>query len=79
MQNEGKARQLLNKCTLLWSQDYIPPVFALLMHIFLLQRGTDLPQASQYMSVLIEGSDKMFWLDIISGTVRFLHTPTFHR
>jgi hypothetical protein len=61
---------MLQQCTRLWSQEYIPPVFALLMHKFLLQRGNSIAQAGQYMHVLVEGAEKMFWLDITSGTVR---------
>ena len=54
--------------TRLWSQEYIPPVFALVMHAFIIRQSG--PQDA-YTSVMITGAQNLFVLDVMSGTVRF--------
>jgi hypothetical protein len=69
VQHEDEAKVVLNRCQQLWTQEYIPPIFALIMHIFLLQRGSALAQSLQFMSVFMEGAENLFSLDVRSGTV----------
>lgn len=54
----------------LWSQEYVPPVIALLIHVFLLRSGDSIKDVHPHATVLAEGAEKLFWLDVISSTVR---------
>ena len=58
-------------CTPLWSQEYIPPVMALLLHVYLLTKGFSLSRPWPLTNVVVEGCNKVFALDVLSGAVRF--------
>ena len=69
VQNQGEARALLQRCQRLWGQEYVPPIFALLLHLFLLKVGNAVALSWQLMNIFVQGAEKVFALDIRSGTV----------
>jgi hypothetical protein len=72
VQHDEPAEEVLSLCQQLWSHRHILAVYALLLHLWLLQgAGTSGNQASKLLLVLVTGAKQVFELDTTNGTVRF--------
>ncbi|KAL3154406.1 hypothetical protein ABBQ32_013879 [Trebouxia sp. C0010 RCD-2024] len=71
--NEIAADDLLHVCRRLWGQPYVAPVYALLLHQWLLSHpmagGSE--QRQKHVNVLISGARQLFWGDVHSTTTHF--------
>lgn len=67
------AEALLFICRQLWGQPYIVPVYALLLHRWLLlgNRAAGSQERDKYVNVLIAGAKQLFDLDVSKATARF--------
>lgn len=50
----------------------MPPVYALLLHTYLLSLPADDKALSILMNVLVDGAQALFWIDVSSNVVRLL-------
>jgi hypothetical protein len=71
VQNPVAAESLLWVTRQLWSQPYVAPVYALLLHKWLLNSVATIgSQGPKLLNVLVTGIKVLFLLDVSNGTVR---------
>ena len=79
MQNEIAADDLLHVCRRLWGQPYVAPVYALLLHQWLLSHPTagGTEQRQKHVNVLISGMQPLRMLLTVLLTVQFCSVSVF--
>eukprot|EP00192_Tetraselmis_astigmatica_P004971 CAMPEP_0117649204 /NCGR_PEP_ID=MMETSP0804-20121206/841_1 /TAXON_ID=1074897 /ORGANISM="Tetraselmis astigmatica, Strain CCMP880" /LENGTH=434 /DNA_ID=CAMNT_0005454913 /DNA_START=363 /DNA_END=1668 /DNA_ORIENTATION=+ len=77
-ENWTEAELVLAKCRTLWGQPYIAPVYALLLHKWLLlyEDAGGVSEHLKHMNVLVQGSRHLFWGDVRGGYHHFF--PLYH-
>lgn len=69
VQNTQAAEALLALCRKLWSSEFVPPVYTLLLHQYLLSLPGNTESLPILINVLVDGAQALFWIDVSSNVV----------
>eukprot|EP00210_Caulerpa_lentillifera_P003930 g3751.t1 len=72
-QSPMDSEKLLENCRLLWSQNFVVPIYTLLLHKWILtdvQSGGEM-EHNKYLNLLLNGAQQLFWTDLVSCTCHF--------